>query len=265
MALNTLGVRLKEERQRLGLSQRELAALGGVKRLSQGHYESGFRFPAADYLFRLSKVGIEVLYVLTGARANSATPAPGIDAEFLRRCMELIESESISRGVDPLDTSRMAIVTTLVYNRSLMKSFDPESRNLVAAQEASSVMEVVGQALKPSRATINTGIKEVDGLVAEWVKLNVRHTEIFVRQMDAAGFGDAARADLGDPRRWPARERAKAFFQLLAMKLVTFESGRLAVIDRARCSTWLQQRIAELRVDISAETKGRHPKTAARR
>lgn len=62
----TPGDRLREERERIGLSQGLLAQHGGVKKLTQGSYENGKSFPNVDYLARVAAFGIDVLYVVTG-------------------------------------------------------------------------------------------------------------------------------------------------------------------------------------------------------
>jgi transcriptional regulator with XRE-family HTH domain len=59
-----LGARLLEERLRLGLTQEEFAALGGVKLGAQYLYEKGKRSPNADYLVRLRAAGVDLAYVL---------------------------------------------------------------------------------------------------------------------------------------------------------------------------------------------------------
>lgn len=64
------GERIKEERERLGLSQAEFAALAGAHRKSQGNYESGERSPDANYLAALAAAGVDVLYVVTGVRGG---------------------------------------------------------------------------------------------------------------------------------------------------------------------------------------------------
>ncbi|MNU87274.1 Helix-turn-helix domain protein [compost metagenome] len=63
--------RLKEERNRLGMSQTAFGEIGGVKVLAQRNYESGKRSPDAEYLARVAAVGVDVLYIVTGARALS--------------------------------------------------------------------------------------------------------------------------------------------------------------------------------------------------
>lgn len=66
----SISERLKEERNRLGLTQAELSLAGGVKPRSQVHYEAGERKPDAVYLAAVAVVGVDVQYVLTGIRSD---------------------------------------------------------------------------------------------------------------------------------------------------------------------------------------------------
>jgi transcriptional regulator with XRE-family HTH domain len=70
--MSGIGARIREERERLGLSQRAFGEIGGVEPNAQGKYESGDRTPKADYLANVAAKGVDVLYVLTGSR----TPTP---------------------------------------------------------------------------------------------------------------------------------------------------------------------------------------------
>ena len=81
----TIGERIKEERERLGLSQLALAELCGVTMRSQRNYEKDERSPDAQYLALLLGEGVDVLYVLTGARSGeaSATAQLAKDEEIL--------------------------------------------------------------------------------------------------------------------------------------------------------------------------------------
>lgn len=65
-----MGGRIKEERKRLGLNQTEFAALAGVQISAQTNYENDKRAPDAAYLAALAAAGVDVLYVLTGAKAG---------------------------------------------------------------------------------------------------------------------------------------------------------------------------------------------------
>ncbi|MCY1414717.1 hypothetical protein D9M71_301760 [compost metagenome] len=70
--MSGIGARIREERERLGLTQRIFGEVGGVEPNAQGKYESGERTPKADYLAAVAGRGADVLYILTGER----TPTP---------------------------------------------------------------------------------------------------------------------------------------------------------------------------------------------
>jgi len=62
------GKRLREERERLGLTQEAMGQIGGVRKRAQLHYEHCERRPDIDYLAALAGAGVDVLYVITGRR-----------------------------------------------------------------------------------------------------------------------------------------------------------------------------------------------------
>lgn len=66
--------RLREERDRKGLTQLEFATLVGVSRGTQKNYELGAAVGAMDlkYLASLEANGIDATYVLTGQRTVAA-------------------------------------------------------------------------------------------------------------------------------------------------------------------------------------------------
>lgn len=67
----SIGARLKEERNRIGLIQADAAKAAGVGFTAYQGYERGDRFPNAESLYGLFLVGFDVLYVVTGTRNNS--------------------------------------------------------------------------------------------------------------------------------------------------------------------------------------------------
>ena len=73
----SIGDRLKEERERIGLSQEKLGAVGGVQKRAQINYEAGVRHPDAAYLSAVAEAGLDVLYILTGQRGQ---PVPATAA-----------------------------------------------------------------------------------------------------------------------------------------------------------------------------------------
>ncbi|WP_443027061.1 helix-turn-helix domain-containing protein [Sphingomonas sp. LB3N6] len=64
------GVRLREERKRLGLTQAELAERAGTDTQKQSLYETSKRKLVGDYLANLARLGIDTQYVLTGQRSG---------------------------------------------------------------------------------------------------------------------------------------------------------------------------------------------------
>jgi len=66
--MTAIGSRIREERERLRLTQRAFGEIGGVEPNAQGKYESGERWPKADYLAAVAEHGVDVLYLLTGKR-----------------------------------------------------------------------------------------------------------------------------------------------------------------------------------------------------
>ncbi|MDW5418133.1 helix-turn-helix transcriptional regulator [Iodobacter sp. CM08] len=69
--METIGHRLKSERIRLGLSQTAFGAIGGVLKQAQSNYERSERYPDAGYLESLHKVGVDILYIVTGTASCS--------------------------------------------------------------------------------------------------------------------------------------------------------------------------------------------------
>lgn len=98
---NGIGLRLKHERLRLGLSQREFGEVGGVEANSQGKYESGKRLPKSDYLAAVAVLGVDVLFVLTGTPASAITSLSNSESVVLGNYRSLAEEDqaTISRVI----------------------------------------------------------------------------------------------------------------------------------------------------------------------
>lgn len=92
--MSGIGDRLREERDRLGLSQGAFGEIGGVKANAQGNYEKGERLPDAGYLAALAEKGVDVLYVITGERKPfSADSISAEEAELLKRYRQLPDGD----------------------------------------------------------------------------------------------------------------------------------------------------------------------------
>ncbi|MBV6795350.1 helix-turn-helix domain-containing protein [Xanthomonas euvesicatoria] len=66
----TVGKRLKDERKRLGLTQDEMAVQLGLTRYAQLNFEKDINLPGGAYLLAALDRGVDVMYVLSGHRAQ---------------------------------------------------------------------------------------------------------------------------------------------------------------------------------------------------
>ncbi|WP_200843237.1 helix-turn-helix domain-containing protein, partial [Raoultella sp. 18083] len=66
----SVAARLREERDRLGLSQAEMAALGDTKARTYQDWERAVASVSADFLGTVAGHGLDVTYVLTGNRVS---------------------------------------------------------------------------------------------------------------------------------------------------------------------------------------------------
>lgn len=85
------GLRLREERERLGLSQTALASAGGVKRLAQSQYEKEVSTPTVRYLAAVASAGIDLQYALFGRCRDSNSLSPAERSRIEGRAFELLE------------------------------------------------------------------------------------------------------------------------------------------------------------------------------
>lgn len=91
------GRRLREERERLGLSQTTLANIAGIQRLAQSQYEKEASSPSVRYLAAAAKSGVNLEYVLFGRTPCDAMLTPQdryqIEAEAFQELEAFIESQ----------------------------------------------------------------------------------------------------------------------------------------------------------------------------
>jgi transcriptional regulator with XRE-family HTH domain len=138
------GARLREERDRKGLSQADFGALGGVGKLAQLNYEKGERLPSVEYLHGIGRHGVDTDYLLYGVRApvfedprylalqgallaryeGESLPVP-VDAGLLAEAILSIDNATAEMGVQVSPTRRARGIANLylAFSRS-----SPEDR-----------------------------------------------------------------------------------------------------------------------------------------
>lgn len=93
ISVDTIGSRLRAERERLSFSQEAFANKAGVHRRTQVNYESGERYPDAVYLAAIAGLGVDISYVVTGSRVTPvAQPWPD-DAQIYASLIDAIRGE----------------------------------------------------------------------------------------------------------------------------------------------------------------------------
>jgi transcriptional regulator with XRE-family HTH domain len=96
MAIND---RLREERERLRLSQADFAEKAGIHRNTQARYELGKREPDSGYLETIKAMGVDVDYVLFGFPDPKApVECPVLQSQGIDRPMVLNECRGNASG-----------------------------------------------------------------------------------------------------------------------------------------------------------------------
>lgn len=106
--MSAIGERLKEERNRLGFTQAQLAEKIGIHRNTQNRYEKGEREPDTAYLDALKSVGVDVAYVLSGdtrseREADNIINAYIVLIEALAKRLGMPEAAVITATHQPLE------------------------------------------------------------------------------------------------------------------------------------------------------------------
>ncbi|MEF8699242.1 MAG: helix-turn-helix transcriptional regulator [Candidatus Accumulibacter sp. UW20] len=78
----SIGVRLAEERARLGISQQEFADKSGVSRVTLGRYENDRRQIGAGFIETIRSMGVDVNYVLFNIRSAEVVDCPHVARMF---------------------------------------------------------------------------------------------------------------------------------------------------------------------------------------
>ena len=100
--VSLFGKRLKEERNKLGLYQSDIAERCGVSREQWGKYERGENKPSSEKLFSFQKAGIDIDYVMHGVHADITRPSENLP-EYTAEEAELLtlfrQSSELGRAV----------------------------------------------------------------------------------------------------------------------------------------------------------------------
>ena len=88
-----IGSRLREERLRLGMTQADFSAFGGVAKRTALEWEQGKTSPNALFLAAASQHGIDILYVVNGVRLSDTNTAPPADEQAIVEAWRALNPE----------------------------------------------------------------------------------------------------------------------------------------------------------------------------
>lgn len=108
MEVAGIGKRLREERERLQLSQEQLAAIAGTNRITPSRYEGGTHLPTIGFLAAVAEAGVDVEYVLGGKRNVVALSAD--DAALLGHAAAIVDSRLAKHRLKPSEEVRGRLI-----------------------------------------------------------------------------------------------------------------------------------------------------------
>lgn len=108
MDLEGIGKRLRDERERLQLSQEQLAAIAGTNRITPSRYEGGTHLPTITFLAAVAEAGVDVGYVLDGKRNVVALEAD--DAALLGRAVAIVDDLLAKHRFKPSEDVRGRLI-----------------------------------------------------------------------------------------------------------------------------------------------------------
>lgn len=112
--MESIGSRLRSERERLGYRQPDFAALAGQSKQSQIRYEAGERSPDGDYLAAIAAAGADVLYIITG-RLTTDRPdnaATQIEEQLAAIRRDLLDPSRRRLPDESLEAAEKRVLTT---------------------------------------------------------------------------------------------------------------------------------------------------------
>lgn len=133
-SMQNFGSRLREEREKLHLSQTELANQLGIHRNTQARYESGQREPDAGYLEAVRAAGVDVEYVINGSVGSRKRYSLGDrspDPDLLAQVIAGVETAATTLGV-VLSSDKKARTVVMLY-RAFSASGSIDSKTIEQA------------------------------------------------------------------------------------------------------------------------------------
>lgn len=134
--ISGFGARLRQERERLGLTLHDFGLLGEVNRMTQGRYETGASSPSLEYLYRIGQHGVNTMFVTTGLDSSKLVWLQ--DPIALSQAIDVIDEIARQHNFTPPPEFRIRAVLQ-VYRQILKfgaKEVHPTLEDLLNAVQA---------------------------------------------------------------------------------------------------------------------------------
>lgn len=112
---NEYGLRIRNERIRLGYTQAKWAERCGVSKTSQVNYESGMYRPDVAYLSGAISAGADPLYLLAG-RSTAADAAAVVNWELAAQIISIIDAWAAKKS-HPVSATTRAQLLKVFYSQ----------------------------------------------------------------------------------------------------------------------------------------------------
>lgn len=109
----TVGMRLRQERKRLAMTQAALAEFAGIGKASQLAYEAGSTDPGVSYLLKIAEAGVDVFWVLTGEPIEAAAWRR-FNTKLIVEVVLAVEQWAVTRGKQTSLETKAHLVRVIV-------------------------------------------------------------------------------------------------------------------------------------------------------
>lgn len=113
----SLGERLRQERERLGMSQPKFAALAATTKQTLFSWETGRTAPDGFQLGAMADAGADVLYILTGQRSIKPQPPLKPDEQVLLDGYRALDSMTKRRALAFMLAGSQADAASIVVGK----------------------------------------------------------------------------------------------------------------------------------------------------
>jgi len=122
---NPYAKRLRSERARLGLSQAQLAAAGGLSKATQVAYEGNLHVPDLEYAERVQAAGVDKIFLCSGQH-EAEFVASRFDWELHREILRGIYGYADEQGLE-IPPAKISDLVHLLYEQFVTtRTVEPE-------------------------------------------------------------------------------------------------------------------------------------------